>query len=81
MSKYYKETPLTYPTNNSKNSEHQFFGNGWEVFMKNEKYYFSYVSGQLAGRENTVEISKDDYIGMREGKLSFDDMCRRYGVN
>lgn len=81
MSKYYEESPLVYPKETPKNSEDQFFGNGWDVAKEEGRFYFSYISGQLAGSENKIEISESDFCDMKSGKLSFDQICRKYGVN
>ena len=81
MSKYYEELPLTYPEKKSESSEDRFFGNGWDVSKEDGKFFFSYVSGQLAGKENKIEINEDDFVAMREGHISFDEMCRKYNVN
>lgn len=81
MNKYYEEKELVYPKESPENSEDQFFGNGWDVERKNGKFYLSYISGQLAGKENRIEISEDDFFDMKLGKLTFDQICRKYRVN
>lgn len=81
MNKYYEESELVYPKETPKNSDDQFFGVGWDVAREGGKFYFSYISGQLAGRENKIEISESDFFDMRSGELTFDKVCRKYGVN
>ncbi len=80
MSKYYEESPLVYPKETPKNSVDHFFGNGCDVAKKEGKFYFSYISGQLAGRENKIEISESHFCDIKLGKLFFDQTCRKYGA-
>lgn len=81
MTKYYDESPLVYPKVINNNSDDIFIGNGWDVTKKNGKYFFYFISGQLEGREKSVEINKDDFNAIKNGEITFDDMCRKYGVS
>ncbi len=79
MSDYYEEEQFVYSKIKSSTKE-EFIGNGWSVKKENEKYYFEYISGQLQGKENKIEISKIDFQKAKKGHVTFDEMCRIYNV-
>ena len=81
MNDYYEKSELNYPDKVPVSSEEVFFGNGWEVSRESGKFYFSYVSGALEGRENKIEINKEDFDAIKNGEITFDQMCRKYNVN
>ena len=75
----YEERPLTY-SDPPESTEDEFFGNGWSVRRENGQYFFSYISGELAGRAKEIEITKTDYAAARAGEIDFDGLCIKYGV-
>lgn len=76
----YKMKPGSYPEK-PKNSENEFFGNGWSVKRENEKFYFNFISGSLQGEFKSIEIAEEDYNSARAGEISFDEICAKYNVS
>lgn len=66
---------------NPKNTKDEFFGNAWSIKTIDSRYYLHYISGSMQGEHKSVEISEEDSELMKNGKLSFDDACIRYGVH
>ena len=80
MSEYYDEIPLAYSNDNNLPSDDQFVGNGWSIRKSEGKFYFSYISGELAGRLKEIEIPESDFEQAKLGKMSFDNLCVKHGV-
>lgn len=74
----YRKKKLEYPGKVLEGNKDRFFGKGWDVSKVGDKYYFSYISGQLAGKENCIEISKEDFLLMKSHQMTFDEICRKY---
>src|ERR1700761_5327861 len=60
MSEDYEEVPLRYPTIRPQASNDEFVGRGWGVRETDRKFYFAYVSGELAGKMKEIEITQAD---------------------
>ena len=78
--KYYEMIPGDYPENYLLQNEDEFIGNGWSVKKAKNKYFLTYISGALQGKLNTIEISKDDYLLVKEKCIGLDELCIRYNV-
>ncbi|MCA9013725.1 MAG: hypothetical protein KDA77_00205 [Planctomycetaceae bacterium] len=80
MSEYYREIPGEFPKEKPQSTENEFFGSGWSVRRLDDKFFFEFISGELAGRLKEIEISASDFNHTKAGELSFDDLCYKYGV-
>ncbi|MDP7016375.1 MAG: hypothetical protein QGG36_11275 [Pirellulaceae bacterium] len=80
MNKFYDEKPIEL-NNTPINSPDEFFGDGWSVRKDGEKFWFSYISGGLAGQARQVEITAADYELARSGGIGFDGLCTRYNTH
>ena len=80
MSEFYEERPLPY-SDPPDSTDDEFFGHAWSVRHENEKYLFEYISGELAGRQQRIEITKADYGAARAGEIDGDGLCAKYGVS
>lgn len=80
MSEYYDEKPFSY-ADPPKNSEDEFFGEGWSVRKTKDEFFFLYICGGLAGKHNEIKISEADYNLARSGEIGFDDLCTKYKVS
>lgn len=80
MIDYFKK-PGKYPLNNLKNTEDQYFGNGWDVKRIGEKYFLSYISGELIGKSKEIEISQEDFEAAKKGEIDLDGFCIKYKVS
>ncbi len=80
MNKYHGEEPFDYSTD-PKSSDNEFFGSGWSVKRDGTKYYFCYISGQLQGACQKVEITALDFEDIKKGNMSFNEICRKYQVH
>ena len=76
----YEEVPFEYPEK-PESSEHEYFGDGWSVRQEQDRFVFAYLSGEVVSKEKEVEISQEDYLAAREGKLGFDELCIKYKVS
>ncbi|MDE9552697.1 hypothetical protein [Xenorhabdus bovienii] len=81
MNKYYEEIPLCYNDAPQNLPEGEFVKDNWSVRVENEKYIFSYISGEFSGRLKQVEIMECDYFKAIEGNITFDELCRKYNVS
>ncbi len=77
--KYYTTKPGEYPED-PKNSQDEFFGNGWRIKTTEGRFYLHYVSGSLQGQLKTIEISSEEAALMKNGSLTLDDICAKYGI-
>lgn len=80
MSKYYEEAPLNYGDTPG-STDDEYFGSGWSVRREGGLFYFCFISGNLQGERRKVRISKDDFEEIRQGGMSFDEICRKYEVH
>ncbi len=80
MSKLYDEKPFIYPERKP-SSEDEYFDNGWSVRREGKKFIFCYISGQLQGELKKIEISEVDFNAAKNGRISFDELCRKYNVH
>lgn len=81
MNEFYNEKPFSYPENEPRSTENEFFGFGWSVKKINDKCFLNYISGELAGRHKEVEISAEDFEQAKLGKLDLDQLCIKYHVS
>lgn len=56
-------------------------GPSWRVYEKGGSYLFTYISGEISGKEKSVNISQEDVDALREGSLDQDGVCVKYGVS
>ena len=63
-----------------KDTENEFFKNGWSIRKENNKFYMSYISGSLQGDLRIIKISKDDFNLAKDDKITFDELCIKYDV-
>jgi hypothetical protein len=80
MSEFYEERPLSYPAP-PKSTDDESFGPAWSVRREDGKYFFEYISGELAGRQKQIEITAADYDAARGGEIDGDGLCVKYGVS
>jgi len=79
MSKFYKETPGHYPSEPSlQNGELR--GHAWSIIPTGEKYVLSFISGALGGHLISIEISEQEYMQLKEDKLSIQKILLSHGV-
>lgn len=78
MSKYYKEFPHEYPSELPPLAEGEVRGHAWSAVPSDGKYVLSFISGALHGKEISIEISSEEYSGLRDGSLSVETVQRRY---
>ena len=81
MNEFYEEVPFSCPDELPKSSDDEFFGDSWSVRRQDGKLFFSYISGELAGRTKEIEIDESDFNDARLGKIDGDGMCIKYGVH
>lgn len=78
--KYYTTKPGEYPDKQNKNTEDEYFGEGWSIKKDGENYYLTYISGSLQGEIKKIEVSKDDFESARTGNIRLNDLCIKYNV-
>ena len=77
--KYYTTESGQYPDEN-KNNKNEFFGNGWSVEEKENKFILTYIRGSLQGTLKSAEISENDFLLAKDGKISIDELCIKYNI-
>ncbi|MCE9552555.1 MAG: hypothetical protein K8T91_04145 [Planctomycetes bacterium] len=75
------ETGNPYPSNTPRSTADEFIGQGWSVRALGGKFYFAYISGELAGRKKEIEISESDFQQAKSGNIGFDELCIKYDVS
>ncbi|WP_404401316.1 hypothetical protein [Pelagibacterium halotolerans] len=62
---------------------HEQYVSGKEVkgraWAENKKFYYEYDAGHFATKIRTVEISREDFEALKEGRLSDKDLTLKYG--
>ncbi len=56
-------------------------GDSWSVHLRQKKLFLDYVSGELAGREKSLEITKEEYEALKDGSLTIDSILIAHKVN
>lgn len=73
--------PGDYSQEDPKDTKDTFYGkdgNAWKVYKEGDKYWFSFISGELQGDVKSYEISQNDYELARNQKIKFDDLYNKY---
>ena len=65
---------------NSNGYETELLGMHCKAFSADQKYYFSFDAGHFKTKFIDVEISEDDFISLRNGQISFDEIQNKYAV-
>ena len=63
-----------------KDSEDKYFGNGWFVERKNDKFFIQYMSGVQGGANIRREISKKAFNEARTGKYDLTELVKKYNL-
>lgn len=79
MSSFYKLINGEYPEH-PQNTDIEFWGSAWRIKRERDKYMLFYLEAAWTGRELSVEITKEDYELVRNNKLSFDELCKKYNL-
>ncbi|MEQ4923755.1 hypothetical protein [Proteus hauseri] len=81
FSKYFKTVPA--PEYSEPKLSHNEFSTDpswWRLKEENGKYIFSCLSGALAGGERHAEITQEENDKLRNGKMTADEICRKYQI-
>lgn len=77
---YYNLEEGKYPNKNEKNTQDEFFGDGWSIRKEDGNHIFSYISGDHQGKLKELKISEDDYNLLISGKSDLDKICIKYNA-
>ena len=80
MSKLYRTRPGKYPEKLPDLEPGEIRGTFWSVKPVEEKYILSFISGALAGKVVTQEITEDEYISAIDGNFLFEQIARKYSI-
>ncbi len=78
--KYYDLVPGNYPEKIISNNDNTYVGDAWSVKRKRDKYFLEYISGALQGERKIIEISREEFLLAKEGKIDLYDFLIKYGV-
>jgi hypothetical protein len=78
--KYYEIKQGEYPKELPKNSNTQFFGNGWSVKIRTNKYYLECLSSSLQGGVKEIEITEAEYMLARNSQMDLNDFILKYNL-
>lgn len=59
-------------------SENIFYGAGFYVCKREDRYWLSYSSAYHGGGSVIHEISEDEYVEIRSGSISFSHLYEKY---
>lgn len=79
--KYYDMEEGNYPSQNKEDKENLFIGDEWSVEKKENTYILKYLSGELQGRLKQVIISYDDFMLLKNEKISFYDFMLKNNLS
>ncbi|MEJ2046170.1 MAG: hypothetical protein P8X89_23180 [Reinekea sp.] len=54
----------------SERDEDEIVGDYWRAWRENDKYFYEYDIGHFASKFTIAEISKNDFLMLRDGKVS-----------
>ncbi len=71
----------SYPSEKKDKKENEFVGDGWSVERIDNMYILTYLSGELQGRLKKIIISYDDFILLKNEKISFYDFMLKNNLS
>jgi hypothetical protein len=80
MSEFYSEEPIEHPSELPVLVDGEVRGHAWSAKPIGDEYVLSFLSGELAGREKAVVISKAEYLGLADGSQSIDIVLNKHGA-
>lgn len=78
---YYTKKQGKYPEKENRNTNDDYYGNGWSVKRDGNNYVLSYVSGALQGEYKSISINREDFEAAKAGQIDLDQLCRKYKVS
>ncbi|WP_374461389.1 hypothetical protein [Chryseobacterium taeanense] len=78
---YYDMEEGSYPSEKKDKKENEFVGDGWSVERIDNMYILTYLSGELQGRLKKIIISYDDFILLKNEKISFYDFMLKNNLS
>lgn len=78
---YYDMEEGSYPSKKKDKKENEFVGDGWSVERIDNMYILTYLSGELQGRLKKIIISYDDFILLKNEKISFYDFMLKNNLS
>jgi hypothetical protein len=79
MSQFYSEEPFELPGPRPL-APGEVRGNGWSAMPKDGKYVLDFISGALFGRGISINITAEEYLGLKDGRITFNEVVIRYGT-
>lgn len=79
--KYYDLEEGKYPSKENLEKENEYIGDEWSVKISQNKYTLNYLSGELQGRLKQVQISYDDFMLLKEEKISLYDFMLKNNLS
>ncbi|MFN3772626.1 hypothetical protein [Cloacibacterium normanense] len=78
---YYDMEEGSYPSGKKEKNENEFIGDGWSIEKIEDRYILKYLSGELQGKLKKVMISYDDFMLLKNGKISFYDFMLKNNLS
>lgn len=68
----------TYYPQKKPDSDDEIIGDCWSCWCQDEKYYYECDVGHFASKFKTIEISKEDFILLKAGDITNEDLRVKY---
>ena len=62
----------------TKVSDKEVIGGYWRAWQEGNKYFFEYDAGYFETKFKTVEITEDDFLSIKSGKITDHDLAIKY---
>ena len=59
-------------------TETEVIGNYWRAWFDGSNYFFEYDSGHFATRFSAVQISKADYLSIKSGEQTDQELTKKF---
>jgi hypothetical protein len=78
---YFKIVPAVPFVPHAPAADEILHGDFWSLHLRDGAYYLEYVSGELAGRAKSLQVTKADFESIRDGVLTIDHVLAQYHAN
>ena len=61
-------------------SKDEIIGNYWRAWFDGKNYYFEFDEGHFASKFKVVEISREEFLEIKSGKITEKDLTAKYSI-
>lgn len=72
------EIGKTYRPKKHSESDNEIVGDYWRVWIENDRCFYEYDAGHFASKFVVFEITKEDFVLIKSGKITNQDLTKKY---